>query len=84
MTLWGLAIQTVAGLLGAHAAASVPHEHRFGFIGRSVSGLVGGALAAHSFRRRRHHRDGQRKPESIARLRSLSVAGAILTLAVGS
>jgi hypothetical protein len=40
MTLWGLAVQTVAGFFGAHAAASAAHERRFGFIGRSVAGLV--------------------------------------------
>jgi membrane protein DedA with SNARE-associated domain len=44
-TFWGLAIQTVAGLLGAHAAAGAAHEHRFGFIGHSIAGLVGGALS---------------------------------------
>jgi uncharacterized membrane protein YeaQ/YmgE (transglycosylase-associated protein family) len=43
-TLWGLAVQTVAGFFGAHAAASAAHEHRFGFIGHSLAGLVGGAL----------------------------------------
>jgi uncharacterized membrane protein YeaQ/YmgE (transglycosylase-associated protein family) len=44
-TLWGLAVQTVAGFFGAHAAASATHEHRFGFIGHSLTGLVGGALS---------------------------------------
>ncbi|WGD54097.1 hypothetical protein QA641_09415 [Bradyrhizobium sp. CB1650] len=44
-TLWGLAVQTVAGFFGAHAAASAAHEHRFGFIGHSLTGLVGGALS---------------------------------------
>jgi uncharacterized membrane protein YeaQ/YmgE (transglycosylase-associated protein family) len=44
-TSWGLVVQIVAGFLGAHAAASVSHEHRFGFVGHSVAGLVGGALS---------------------------------------
>jgi uncharacterized membrane protein YeaQ/YmgE (transglycosylase-associated protein family) len=44
-TYWGLALQIVAGFFGAHAAASVSHEHRFGFIGHSLAGLVGGALS---------------------------------------
>jgi uncharacterized membrane protein YeaQ/YmgE (transglycosylase-associated protein family) len=44
-TYWGLAVQIVAGFFGAHAAASVSPDHRFGFIGHSVAGLVGGALS---------------------------------------
>jgi hypothetical protein len=44
-TLWGLAVQPVAGFFGAHVAASAAHEHRFGFIGHSVTGIVGGALS---------------------------------------
>jgi hypothetical protein len=40
----GLAVQAVASFFGAHAAASAAHEHRFGFIGHGVTGLVGGAL----------------------------------------
>jgi hypothetical protein len=44
-TLWGLAVETVAGFLGAHAAAIVGHEHRFGFAGHSLAGLAGGALS---------------------------------------
>ena len=43
--LCGLAVQTIAGIFGAHAAVGATHEHRFGFIGHSVSGLVGGALS---------------------------------------
>jgi len=44
-TFWGLAVQTIAGFCGAHAAASAAHEHRFGFIVHSITGLVGGALS---------------------------------------
>jgi hypothetical protein len=44
-TLWGLAVQTFAGFLGAHAAAGAAHEYRVGFVGHSLAGLVGGALS---------------------------------------
>jgi hypothetical protein len=44
-TLWGLAVQTVAGFFGAHAAASAAHGHRFGFIGHSITGLIGDGLS---------------------------------------
>jgi hypothetical protein len=44
-TFWGLAVQIVAGFLGAHAAAGASHEHGFGFVGHSLAGLVGGALS---------------------------------------
>jgi hypothetical protein len=44
-TFWGLAVQIVAGFMGAHAAASASHEHGFGFVGHSLAGLVGGALS---------------------------------------
>jgi hypothetical protein len=39
------AIQIVAGFLGAHVAALVAHEHRFGFIGHSAVGLITGAFS---------------------------------------
>jgi hypothetical protein len=38
-------IQTVMGLIGSHIAAAAAHEHRFGFWGHSLVGLVSGALA---------------------------------------
>jgi hypothetical protein len=38
-------IQVVAGFLGAHVAALIAHEHRFGFIGHSLVGLVAGAFS---------------------------------------
>lgn len=44
-TFWGLAVQIVGGFFGAHAAASVSHDHRFGFIGHSIAGIIGGALS---------------------------------------
>jgi hypothetical protein len=48
-TFWGLAVQIIAGFCGAHAAASVSHDHRFGFIGHSLTGLLGGALSGTVF-----------------------------------
>jgi uncharacterized membrane protein YeaQ/YmgE (transglycosylase-associated protein family) len=44
-TITNLVIQAIAGFLGAHAAALVSHEHRFGFIGHSLVGLIAGALS---------------------------------------
>jgi hypothetical protein len=40
-----LAVQVVAGLFGAHFAATALHEHRFGWIGHSLVGLIAGALS---------------------------------------
>src|ERR1700743_3428513 len=45
---WSLtyfAIQVVAGFFGAHVAALIAHEHRFGFVGHSLVGLAAGALS---------------------------------------
>lgn len=44
-TILNLVIQAIAGILGAHAAATAAHEHSFGFIGHSLVGLVAGALS---------------------------------------
>jgi hypothetical protein len=44
-TLTNLIVQIVAGLFGAHIAAAAAHEHRFGFWGHSLVGLVGGTLS---------------------------------------
>jgi hypothetical protein len=44
-TLSNLIIQIVAGLVGAHLAAAVAHEHRFGFWGHSLVGLISGGLS---------------------------------------
>ena len=41
----GLIVQIVAGFVGAHGAAAALHEHRFGWIGHSLVGLVAGALS---------------------------------------
>jgi hypothetical protein len=44
-TWTNLIIQIVAGLVGAHLAAAVAHEHRFGFWGHSLVGLISGGLS---------------------------------------
>ena len=41
-TLTNLVVQIVAGLLGAHGAASATHEHKFGFLGHSLVGALSG------------------------------------------
>lgn len=43
-TFANLIIQTVAGLVGANIASAVAHEHRFGFWGHSLVGVVTGGL----------------------------------------
>jgi hypothetical protein len=40
-----LLIQAITGVLGAHGAATVAHEHRFGFAGHSLVGLIAGVLS---------------------------------------
>ena len=40
----GLIVQIAAGFAGAHVAAAALHEHRFGWIGHSLVGLVAGGL----------------------------------------
>jgi hypothetical protein len=90
-TLWGLAVQAVAGFFGAHAAASVAHEHRFGFIGHSITGLVGGALSGTFLQEAAITivtGSGSQNPSTAAEVAVThaitgAVAGGILTLAVG-
>ena len=43
-TFVNLIIQTVAGLVGSNIASAVAHEHRFGFWGHSLVGVVTGGL----------------------------------------
>ena len=43
-TILHLVIQSIAGVFGAHLAAIVAHEHRFGFIGHTIVGLIAGFL----------------------------------------
>jgi hypothetical protein len=44
-TFTNVLIQAVMGLIGSHIAAAAAHEHRFGFWGHSLVGLVAGTLA---------------------------------------
>ena len=44
-TLTNFAIQAISGFAGAHGAAAAAHEHRFGFLGHSIVGLMAGALS---------------------------------------
>ena len=46
-TLTNFVVQIVAGFLGAHGAASAAHEHKFGFLGHSLVGMVCGALSGY-------------------------------------
>jgi len=46
-TVLNVTIQTVAGFLGAHAAATAAHEHKFGFVGHSLAGVIAGALSGY-------------------------------------
>lgn len=50
-TLTNLAIQVVAGILGAHAAAATMKEHSFGLVGHTIAGAVGGALSGYLLQR---------------------------------
>jgi hypothetical protein len=90
-TLWGLAVQTIAGFCGAHAAASAAHEYRFGFIGHSIAGLVGGALSGTFLQEAAITMgtgSGSENPSTVAEIAvpqalTGAVAGGILMLAVG-
>ena len=44
-SITNLVIQIVGGFLGAHATTTVTKEHGFGFLGNSLTGLIGGALS---------------------------------------
>jgi hypothetical protein len=42
-----LVIQIIAGILGAHAAATAVKDHHFGFWGHSLAGMIAGALSGY-------------------------------------
>jgi uncharacterized membrane protein YeaQ/YmgE (transglycosylase-associated protein family) len=46
-TVTNLIIEVIAGWIGGLAAAAAVDEHSFGFIGHSVTGLIGGALSGY-------------------------------------
>ena len=43
-TFANLIIQTIAGLIGSIVASAVAHEHRFGFWGHSLVGILSGGF----------------------------------------
>jgi hypothetical protein len=62
-------IQVVAGFVGAHVAALVAHEHRFGFIGHSAVGLIMGRVQRFLSAKHRDddgHRNRRRDPDHAA------------------
>jgi uncharacterized membrane protein YeaQ/YmgE (transglycosylase-associated protein family) len=44
-TVTNLAIQFVAGVVGAHLVALILKDHAFGFFGHTISGAIGSALS---------------------------------------
>jgi hypothetical protein len=50
-TVANLVIQAITGIIGAHVAAHIVHEHGFGFIGHSLVGLLAGAFSGYFFQR---------------------------------
>jgi uncharacterized membrane protein YeaQ/YmgE (transglycosylase-associated protein family) len=46
-TSTNLVIQILAGVLGAHFAATAAREHGFGFLGHTLVGAIGGALSGY-------------------------------------
>jgi hypothetical protein len=46
-TTTNLVVQVTAGFAGAHFAATALHEHRFGWLGHSLVGLIAGALGGY-------------------------------------
>jgi len=46
-TTGNLIIQIIAGIIGAHFAATAAKEHSFGFIGHTLVGAIGGGLSGY-------------------------------------
>jgi hypothetical protein len=46
-TTTNLVVQVIAGFAGAQFAATALHEHRFGWLGHSLVGLIAGALGGY-------------------------------------
>jgi hypothetical protein len=90
-TTSNLIIQIVAGILGAHFAATLAKEHSFGFVGHTLTGLIGGAFSGYFLQSlaatvvtANGSLNELRPPENFM-LQGLSgiAAGACLTLVVG-
>jgi uncharacterized membrane protein YeaQ/YmgE (transglycosylase-associated protein family) len=48
-TLSSFVIQIIAGIIGGHTAAAAAHEHGFGAIGHTITGLAGGFVSGTFF-----------------------------------
>ena len=46
-TVSNLVIQIVAGIIGGNVVAFVVTEHRFGIVGHTITGLIGGFLSGY-------------------------------------
>jgi len=46
-TLINIAIQMIAGVFGAQAAAVAMKEHSFGFLGHTIAGALAGAFSGY-------------------------------------
>jgi uncharacterized membrane protein YeaQ/YmgE (transglycosylase-associated protein family) len=46
-TTTNLVVQVIAGFAGAQFAATALHDHRFGWLGHSLVGLIAGALGGY-------------------------------------
>jgi uncharacterized membrane protein YeaQ/YmgE (transglycosylase-associated protein family) len=44
-TLTSLVVQIITGVVGGHLAATAAHEHSFGAVGHTLTGLAGGFLS---------------------------------------
>lgn len=91
-TTTNLIIQIIAGIIGGHAAAITSKEHRFGVLGHTVAGAVGGVVSGYFLQTivatvvtgtGSAHNDADLVTQWILQGLAGLVAGAISTLAVG-
>jgi uncharacterized membrane protein YeaQ/YmgE (transglycosylase-associated protein family) len=90
-TLTSLVIQIVAGVVGGNLAATAAHEHGFGAVGHTITGLAGGFLSGFFLQTlavtmvTSTGSLNQPRPAEIYMIQALTggAAGGILTLVVG-
>jgi uncharacterized membrane protein YeaQ/YmgE (transglycosylase-associated protein family) len=90
-TLTSLVIQIIAGVVGGHLAATAAHEHGFGAVGHTITGLAGGFLSGVFLQTlavtmvTSTGSLNQPRPAEIYMIQALTggAAGGILTLVVG-
>jgi hypothetical protein len=90
-TVTNLFIQVIMGLIGGHVAAVAAHEHSFGVVGHTITGLIGGMLSGYFLQTavgtllNGSGLANAPDPVSQAILQALAglVAGAVVTLVVG-